>query len=199
MLKKYYGLSLLLISTVACADFCPCPSSFNLIQIGNSLDQILKTCCAPTARNTYQKAMPVPQKWSYNITAPANPVNSVQGSVELIVTFDETEKVTNISVNAQSLTTTNCGNSPTTSFAVNTPNSIQIGSSMEEVKTACGTAKFVQRGEPQTNNQTAPIITELQYSGPPPVTLKFVNGSLTEINKGVVVSPTLPAKEMQAQ
>ncbi len=126
---------------------------------------------------------PVPQKWSYNITAPANPANVVQGSVELIVTFDETEKVTNITVNAQSLTTTNCGNTSTVSFDVSTPNSIKIGDTQATVKTACGTAKFIQKGEPQTDNQNAPIVTELQYAGPPPVTLIFENGTLKEIKK----------------
>ncbi|GEM_PF-968595 len=197
MFKKFYGLSLLLISTVAFADFCPCPSSFNLIQIGNSLDQILKTCCAPSSPpKTYQKPIPVPQKWSYNIAPPPNPANAVQGSVELIVTFDETEKVTNITVNAQSLTTTNCGSAPTTSFSV-TPaqaGTIQIGSTAAQVIAACREPMFKQLGVPQTSNQTPPIITELQYNGPPPVTLKFVNGSLTEIIKGLNASPTAPAQ-----
>jgi len=183
MFKKVCGLSFLLITTAAIADFCPCPSNFNLIQIGNSLDQILKTCCAPIARNTHQAELPVPQKWSYNVAPPPNPTNAVQGSVELIVTFDETKKVTNLTVNMQSLTQTNCGNSPTTSFTQTTVNTIQIGDTMATVKKACGAAKFIQRGEPQSNNQIAPTITELQYTGPPPVTLMFENGILKEIKK----------------
>lgn len=192
MIKKWCSLSLLLISTVAVADFCPCPSNFNLIQIGNSLDQILKTCCKPsTPPKTYQKPIPVPQKWTYNIAAPPNPGNAVQGSVELTVTFDRTEKVTNITVNAQSLTTTNCGTTSTVSFTASSPNSIKIGDTMKAVEQACGKDKFVLRGEPQTD-QTAPIITELQYAGPPPITLRFINGSLTEIIKGIVDNSSAP-------
>lgn len=184
MIKQWCGLSLLLISTVAAAEFCPCPSSFNLIKIGDSLDQVLKTCCAPTARNTHQAEPPVPQKWSYTITPPANPGNAVQGSVEMVVTFDQTQKVTNITVNAQSLTMSNCGNTSVVSYTTNTPNTIHVGDTMAAVKAACAPlTPFIMRAEPLPSNQAAPIVTELQYVGPPPVTLIFENGTLTEIKK----------------
>lgn len=183
MSKKLYGLSLLLISTMAYGDFCPCPSNFNLIQIGNSLDQVLKTCCAPISRKTHKAEAPVPQKWSYTITPPPNPGGAVQGSTDLIVTFDQTEKVANIKVNAQSLTATSCGKTSTVSFDVNQPNMIQIGDTMQTVQTTCGKPLFIEKGVPQTDNQPTSTITELQYAGPPPVTLYFENNVLTKIEK----------------
>jgi hypothetical protein len=183
MLKKIYGFSLLLISTIAFADFCPCPSNFNLIHLGDSLDQVLKTCCAPTSKKIRQEETAAPQKWSYSITAPTNPVDSVQGSVELVVIFDQTGTVTNITVNAQSLTTTNCGNISAPSFDVSETNTIKVGDTKKTVETICGKPQFIQRGIPQESQSAAPIVTELQYVGPPPVTLVFENGKLTEINK----------------
>ncbi|MCD6039599.1 MAG: hypothetical protein K0S27_999 [Gammaproteobacteria bacterium] len=183
MIKKFYFFSLFAISTLAQADFCPCPGNFNLIHIGDPLSQILKTCCAPTSQKIYKQQPPVPQKWTYNVTPPTNPINSIQGSVELIVTFDETEKVTNITVNAQSLTNTNCGPSSTVSFDVSTPNTIQVGNTMKTVEAICGKPQFIQKGISPQNNPNAPTITELQYVGPPPITLVFENAILKEIQK----------------
>src|SRR5579862_3341206 len=170
MFKRLCGLALLLISTGAFAEFCPCPSSFNLIQIGDSLAQVNQVCCKPSAPPTIYKAeIPVPEKWTYNIVPPPNPGNATQASVEMLVTFDSTRKVTNITVNAQSLTTTNCSKTPVVSFDVNQPNAIKIGDTQETVKAACGDPLFKQKGEPQGGSQSAPTITEQSYAGPPPV------------------------------
>jgi hypothetical protein len=187
-IKNSFALSLLilisLLSSIAFADFCPCPGNFNLIQIGDSIQQIMATCCAPTSQKKYKAEVPIPQKWTYYIEAPSNPSNTTQGSVEMTVTFDETGKVTNITVNAQSLATTNCSSAPTNYFGANMPNSIQVGvDTLESVKKACGTAKFITKGVPPENAPLTPEIAELQYAGPPPVILKFEDGKLTEIKK----------------
>ncbi len=184
MFKKLCGLTLLLISAGAFAEFCPCPSSFNLIHIGDSLSRVTQVCCKPSAPpKIYKAEIPVPEKWTYNITPPANPGGATQGSVELLVTFDSTKKVTNITVNAQSLTTTNCGKTPAVSFDVSQPNAIKIGDTQETVKATCGDPLFKQKGEPQGDSQSTPIMTELNYAGPPPVMLIFENGILKEIKK----------------
>lgn len=186
-IKNSFTLSFipfLFLSATAFADFCPCPSNFNLIQIGDSIQQVMTTCCAPTSQKKYKAEVPIPQKWTYYVTAPPNPSNTTQGSVEMTVTFDETGKVTNITVNAQSLATTNCGSAPTNYFGANMPNSIQVGvDTLESVKKACGTAKFITKGVPQENTPSTPEIAELQYAGPPSVILKFEDGKLTEIQK----------------
>ncbi|MCE3238073.1 MAG: hypothetical protein K0R24_1054 [Gammaproteobacteria bacterium] len=177
-------LLLLLSANSVFADFCPCPGNFNLIQIGDSIQQIIATCCAPTSQKKYKAEAPVPQIWTYYVTAPPNPANTTQGSQKMTVTFDETGKVMNITVGAYSLATTNCGNAITNYFGVNMPNSIQVGvDTLESVKKACGTAKFVEKQAGQENASLAPEIAELQYAGPPPVTLKFEEGKLTEIKK----------------
>ena len=183
-IKNALTVSALLLSATAFADFCPCPSNFNLIKIGDPIQQIIATCCAPSSQKKYKAEPLVPQKWTYYITAPANPSDTTQGSVEMTVTFDDSGKVSNIMVNAQSLATTNCGTSPTMYFGVNTPNSIQVGiDTLESVKKACGTAKFIAKGAPSEDAPLTPEIMELQYAGPPPVILKFEDGKLTEIKK----------------
>lgn len=183
MFRKLYAVSLLTLSTIAYADFCPCPSSFNLIHMGDPLAQVLKSCCAPAHKKTYKKEPPVPQDWVYSIPAPPNPGNATQGSVILLVRFDDSGKIYSMNVNAQTLESTNCSNTATVSFDVNTPNTIQVGDSMEKVKTICGKPKSIQKGLPTEDNTVTPTITELQYAGPPPVTLIFENATLTQIQK----------------
>ena len=184
MLNRLCGLSLLLLSTSVFAEFCPCPSNFNLIQIGDSLTRVNQICCKPSAPpKTYKAEIPVPEKWTYNITPPANPGGAMQASVELLVTFDATRTVTNITVNAQSLTTTNCGKTSAVSFDVSQPNAIKIGDTQETVKATCGPPLFRQKGEAQGDTQSAPTMTEQEYAGPPPVTLIFENGVLKQIKK----------------
>lgn len=187
MQKLIFSFSVLLASTVAFPETCPCPTSYSIIEIGKtSLDEVLKTCCKPVSQKTYKASVPAPQKWSYSIVPPANPANAVQGSVELTVIFDETEKVTNLTVNAQSLTSTNCGNTSTVSYDVVTPNTIQVGNTMDMVKSICGKPQFITKGVPSEENQEAPTVTELKYAGfigSPPVTLIFNNAILKEIKK----------------
>jgi hypothetical protein len=180
-MKKYLAAFFIISSTNALADFCPCPSSFNLIQLGDSLQQIQATCCKPVSQKKYKLEPTVPQKWVYYISAPPTPSNTAQGSVEMTVVFDEKGKVTNISVNAQSLTSTNCGNTPNSYFGANMPNTIQVQvDTLESVKKACGPAKFETKGTPSEDTQTSEIV-ELQYAGPPPTTLKFQDNKLIEI------------------
>jgi hypothetical protein len=69
------------------------------------------------------------------------------------------------------------------SFDASTPNTIQVGNTLKTVETVCGKPKFVQKGIPQENTPAPPTMTELQYAGPPPVTLIFENAKLKEIQK----------------
>ncbi len=184
MLKPFFYLNLLLFPALSYAFFCP--SNFNQINFGDTLEQV-QGLCGPAAKQETKEITPAPteakgpQEWNYYIPRAyvLSATNQPQMTLKTQIVFDENGKAVNINVNGLSMPSTNvCG-------AV-----IQLGSTQDAVKAACGNPSFVNQGaQPATATAVTPStppqvqktkITELTYNSTPPVTLTFENGILKE-------------------
>lgn len=168
----------LFFPSISAAFFCP--TNFNQIYVGDSIDQVRKQCGKPMVEETKEKEAEGPQEWSYFI--PQTVVNTVtttslqplQGTLKTQISFDKSGKAINISVNGIGVgSTTICANK-----------TIQLGDTRDTIKNACGEPSFI-------NKQNNPDATGSMGSQPPQVskittftyekaTLKFVNGKLVD-------------------
>jgi hypothetical protein len=163
VLKKYLVIPLLMVSTHAFAWFCP--NNFNLIQAGDSLDKIKRECGKPLAETSSKQEPKTPQEWGYYVAV--NPPNPA--TVKMSVVFSSGGLVNNITVNAMSLASTSlCGGT------------ISVGDTIQAVKAACGAPPFVNKGQTAQGNDKPIVVNELTYGGPPPNTLVFESGMLTQ-------------------
>lgn len=175
-MKKQLGflIALSLYSASSFAFFCP--TNFNQINIGDSLDQVTQLCGKPLQQTTTATEEKVPQQWEYYLPQPGGSfATQSQGTTKMIVTFDPNGSVLNITMNGLGIGATPlCGG-----------NIIRIGDNMEAVKRACGAPGFINKQQtaatntsttPDPQNQTVTLI----YSGNPPVTLVFQGGKLIE-------------------
>jgi hypothetical protein len=80
-----------------------CPGNFNIINPGDSVTSVIAQCGKPDKQIDSSRDNPnVPQEWNYFIpqtVAMYNPMQQAQGSLKATVTFDDTGKAINISVN----------------------------------------------------------------------------------------------------
>jgi hypothetical protein len=164
-------LSLLLLTTMffsaAWADMF-CPSNFNAINMGDTLDAVVKACGKPDSKKTTKQEAPQPQEWIYYLAT--NP--GMPGTMKVSIAFDASEKAINISVNGSGMTQTQICNGA----------GIQVGDNQAAITKACGKPAYVSVSEPPagTPKVKATEITELKYGSSPAVTLVFTDGKLTE-------------------
>ena len=167
MKKKLLMTYLILKSTLAFAWFCP--TNFNDVSPGDSIDRVLQQCGNPSSQKTYQSKSNLPEEWSFFITmtpSGASPGLSPQPSLKMSAVFLNNQLV-NINVNGTSLVSTSiCGGT------------IQLGNTPAMVQAACGKPSFINQGQPPQNAPSATEVTEFTYSGSPSVTLTFENGIL---------------------
>ncbi len=163
-MKKICALWILLgCSTQTFAMFCP--SNFNQINIGDTIDQVLLQCGKPDIQNTKKVDAAGPQEWRYYVTLPSTVNGAQQASVQMAIAFDQM-KVINITVNAMSLASTSlCGGT------------ISVGDTMESVKGVCGNPVFVNKSDIGESKPTE--VTEFKYNASP-AKLIFENGKLKE-------------------
>lgn len=172
---RYLSILLLLMLATSCyAVFCP--TSFKSVNYGDSVAQVIQTCGAPTTQKQYIKSNqpPPPQEWDYYISASTHS-SLAQPTSKLAITFKD-NVVININLAGRNLSSTNlCGNILSGSI-------VQIGDTMDSVKTACGRPDFINQSQPvEINNPANNIeVVELRYEGTPPITLIFENGVLTD-------------------
>jgi len=142
-----------------------CPSNFNSINVGDSIDSVIAACGKPDSQVSNKEKAPQPQEWSYYIaTTPGQP-----GTMKLTIAFDATGTAINISVNGSGMPQTQICNG----------NQIQLGDNTKAVEAACGKAAYVnQAPTADTGPEPATEITVMTYKGSPPVTLTFENGKL---------------------
>lgn len=155
-----------------------CPTNFNLVQIGDSLDHVLQQCGKPDKRIDETKKPEGPQEWTFytpqEVTTPS--LYSTTGSLKTQMTFDNSGKIINISVNGIGVgATTICGGY-----------NVQLGDDREQVKRACGEPSFINRDAnpkilPEGSNKDLKITTIIYNGGPatPGMKLTFVNGVLS--------------------
>lgn len=166
---NYLIFSAALLPTFSFAFFCP--TNFNQIQEGDSIEQVQALCGKPDKQETVEKKAEGPQEWSYFVpqTVGMSSMNPAQGTLKTQVTFDSSGKAINISVNGIGVgSTAICGSM------------IQLGDSSERIKSACGTPVLVNKQSPEENKEQPTKITSFTYGTTPPVTLMFENGKLME-------------------
>lgn len=162
----------LLFPAVTLAAFCP--TNFNQIQLGDSIDQVTKLCGKPDFQKEGKKSDDnVPQQWSYYIPQRnlTTTLSGNQGSAQTVISFDAAGNVLNIMINNVSVSTTGmCGSS------------ISIGDNRDKIKSACGTPTFINKQTEPTDGSVTEEVKVIQfiYNSKPPATLTFENGKLTE-------------------
>jgi len=159
--------------------FCPyvsyamfCPTNFNLVSLGDSIDSVKEKCGKPDSEKTKEMPKPEPQEWTYFTTQTVSTGTSYQatGTLKTTVTFDKDDKAINISVNGIGVgESTICG----------TP--IQLNNSRDQVKAACGEPSFINKQGVDATGGTdkKDVVTEYTYNANPPFTFIFTNSVLT--------------------
>ncbi len=164
-----YSLFLFFIFPIPTFAFF-CPTNFNQINDGDTINQVIQACGAPTNQKEFTKENNnVPQEWVYYIpqTVSTETANQAQGTLKTSITFDDKGKAINVSVNGLGVgSSTICG-AP-----------IQLGDSQENIKAACGNPAFINKqgnSGSETSQKTSVIV--LIYGSSQ---LTFENGKLTE-------------------
>jgi len=171
-MKSCFLTSLLLIFSIlpnsAFAFFCP--NNFQIVQPGDTIDSVIQRCGKPDSTRKIQGAFTGSQEWIYNVNV-AN-----QGSLRMSVMLLD-DKITNITSNNMSLTTTTICGAP-----------VALGDTSASLKSACGDPALVNRGSGSNTDQTsppeAPADVEFTYKTSPPVIFVFQKGLLTERKQG---------------
>ena len=161
-------ITTLSIITPSFAFFCP--TNFNQIEIGMTLDQVSTACGKPSSTKdvTIQNDN-VPQEWSYFIpqSVGVSAFQQAQGTLKTSIAFDANGKAVNISVNGLGVgASTICGGQQ-----------IQLGDTKDSITKACGDPTFKNKAE---NNNPPTKETHVSYDTNPPMTLIFRNGLLME-------------------
>ncbi len=157
----------LFLAQSAAAMFCP--TNFNQITIGDTMDAVLKACGKPDAQKKLPPEDNGPQNWTYYVTTGSNnTLGSPQASLKVEVAFNH-GKVINITANAMSLAATTLCNNITSA----------VGDTAKAVTAACGKPVFIDKSQQNPANAQPPLL-EYQYNTSPVVLLIFENGKLKE-------------------
>lgn len=150
--------ALVLFSSNSFAMFCP--TNFTSIDIGDTIEKVEQQCGKADSQATKTVSPTgLPQEWGFYQAPPGSP----ETTLKVTVAFDK-DKVINISVNGQSMQTTEiCGAA------------ISIGDTSSSVKSACGKPSYINKGEQQGAPAGEKKLTELKYGA---VTLVFEDGKL---------------------
>lgn len=171
----FTAMTAIALPSISFAFFCP--TNFNQIDFGMTVDQVIQSCGKPDdKKESIKQNDNVPQEWNYYIPQTVNmggTSQSAQGTLKTTMTFDDKGKAINISVNGIGVgATTICGNN------------IQLGDDKDRIKSACGDPSFVNKQAASANPSAPPQetkIIELIYSSAnPPATLVFENGLLAD-------------------
>jgi hypothetical protein len=163
MLPKNIFLTTLLfvITTPTFAFFCP--TNFNEIKNGDTIDQVKIQCGKPTAESESTSKINMPQEWNYYVQM--SPTD--QATLKTTIAFTK-GKATNMSVNGIGVSST----------AICAGNNISVGDTQESITRACGKPAFINQGN--QSNAAAIKVVELTYVGTSTAILVFENGILTE-------------------
>ncbi len=169
----FTAITLIVTPMLSFAFFCP--TNFNQIDFGMTIDQVTQICGKPDSKNEEKKENEnVPQEWTYYIpqTVGMGSYQQAQGTLKTSVSFDDKGKAINISVNGIGVGASSiCGTS------------VQLGDSRDKIKSACGKPSVVDKQTltPEEAAKTETKVTEFSYSkANTPVVLIFENGKLTD-------------------
>jgi hypothetical protein len=167
------AISLIIAPSISFAFFCP--TNFNQIDFGMTIDQVTQICGKPNSQTESKKQNEnIPQEWTYYIpqTVDMGGTNQqAQGTLKTSVSFNDKGNAINISVNGIGVGETMiCGSN------------VHLGDSRDSVKAACGKPSSINKQtSDETTQQKDAKITEFHYlSTNAPTILIFENGKLTE-------------------
>lgn len=171
MKLKFILASMLITPSISYAFFCP--TNFNQINFGDTTDQVKTSCGKPDKEEKKDAEASVPQEWTYYVpqTVSMGTSQQAQGTLKTSVAFDKDGKAINISVNGLGVgESTICG----------VP--IQLGSTKDQIKTACGDpSSVVKQSNDASGNQEPPKqIVTFTYNSTPPQKLIFENDKLVK-------------------
>ncbi len=158
-------------STIASAFFCP--TGFQQIYQGDTIDRVIQQCGKPDNQKKLKSTAAddnLSQEWVYSKAVLG------QGSLRMNILFSQ-KKVINLTVNGMNVTNTNlCG--PT----------IALNDDMAKIKSTCGEPSLINKNQQNTTQEAPPNpddekdlkkgTVEFFYNSSPPVTLIFVDGFL---------------------
>jgi len=149
-----------------------CPTNFNQINMGDSIETVTTVCGKPDAQEERDEKPTNPQEWSYYLTqaTPTTFPSVPTPTQKTTFAFDDKGILVNITVGGLGTGSTSlCG--PL----------VQLGDNIERVTAACGKPSFVQSQDASLNEQPSIRVTEFTYmKANPPTKLIFRNGALTE-------------------
>lgn len=178
--KQLLITTIYLSPSLALAAFCP--TNFQQIQLGFTENQVIAACGEPSKKETKEQEIPSPQEWNYFLKQNAPIGGAIPKSndgpalLKTSIFFDKEGHAISINVNGVGVGgTTICGSN------------IQLGSTRDEVKAACGKPEFVnkQQGFDEQNKEGAQMrkITKFIYDSTPPQTLVFEDDHLVRIER----------------
>src|SRR3990167_3955162 len=116
MSYKKLVIALLMASCPYASYALFCPSNFNVINIGDSIDSVKQLCGKPDSEKSKEEPKPAPQEWTYYIaqaTLPGMPIQAASqsaGTFKTTFSFDKEGKVVSINANGLGIgSTTTCG------------------------------------------------------------------------------------------
>jgi hypothetical protein len=176
-MKWIKQLSLLFALTPMSSFAFFCPKNFNQISLGDTQAQVTEQCGKPDLTETKTVEPNVPQEWIYFIPQTVGlggPSLQQQGTLKTSISFDQSGKAINISVNGIGVGgTTICGGAQ-----------LQLGVSQDDVKNACGKPSFINKQQTESPTTSAPDkanqVVIYTYTSNPPVQLVFKEGVLVE-------------------
>lgn len=179
-------LSILFFPTASAFAFF-CPTNFNSVLPGDSLSAVQQACGAPTSQRTYAAQENTAQEWSYFIPGKGQDVTKLAFLIKdnKVLNITVTSADSTCQMNLQNNTSINmCPEGSQIEKNVSYtdlcgPTVINLGSSVNQVQTACGNAAFVKTYA-QPSQTPGKQITEYYYDSNPPVTFLFEDGRLTD-------------------
>lgn len=165
------------ICSLAFAANFVCPNTYQTVMTGYSSAQVAQACGQPAAVASQQQIQTKPiqlQQWVYNPTT--SNTNTGQFMPQLIITFNNENLVTQISVSNQ----TYANNFPCYSMG-----RIQVGTSAQQVSLQCGQPRYVNNIQ---QGVSVPVtVTTWTYnfgSYKPQMIFTFENDQLSDIKMG---------------
>lgn len=178
-MKKLFFVSWMILptcSSVFAASFV-CPNTYQTIMTGYSSAQVAQACGQPASTTSQQqvqtKAMQS-QQWVYNPSS--SNTNTNQFMPQLIITFNNENSVTQISVSNQ----TYANNFPCYSMG-----RIQVGTSSSQVLLQCGPPRYVNNIQQGVNVPVTVAIWTYNFGAyKPQMIFTFENDQLSDIKMG---------------
>ena len=163
-------LALLLLSLLPTYSFAMlCPSNFNTVNMGASLNQIIMQCGPPSSQKAYERRADTPQEWTYYVRLSPNDLATVKMTIAIVKSL-----AVNMSINGVNMTES----------SVCPGYIIKLGMASSDIEKACGKAALITQATIDPAQAQGTKVNELNYDTPTgTVKLILEDGKLTQITR----------------